>query len=127
MKDRVNIVLTSRADYFAGSVDDEAFKDTYVCFGLREADALCYSMFPDRDLFIVGGGEVYRQAFDADIVDKAVITLVNDDSDGDVDFPELSDDVRYREVFRTTSLRDHPSDLYYRYIVYKRKRNVQQG
>lgn len=119
LKDRVNIVITSQDNYNVKTDNPDLFKDTYVCNSLEEADNLCYSLFPDKELFIIGGGTIYDEAFIKDIVDKAIITLVNDETDGDVYFP-LFDVNKYKVIFKTTSLRDQPTDLYYHYIVYKR-------
>lgn len=120
LKDRVNIIVTTREDYFLDG-DEELYKDTYVCASLEEVDDLCWAYFGDKQLFIIGGGVLYHSAFDEGIIDKAIVTLVNDDTEGDVCFPDLWHDERFKTVFKTTSLSDHPNDLYYRYIVYKKK------
>ena len=88
---------------------------------MNEADELCYAYFSDKELFIIGGGMIYAKAYELGMVDKAIITLVNDDADGDVYFPEIDKDENFKVIFKTTSLRDHPNDTYYRYIFYKRK------
>ena len=87
----------------------------------RGADDLCYSYFSDRELFIIGGGIVYSEAFKLNMVEKVILTVVNDDADGDVFFPDMSQNESFKVIFKTTSLRDHPNDTYYKYVVYKRK------
>lgn len=119
LKDRVNIVITSQKDYNVVNGDPELYKDTYVCNSLEEADSLCYAFFENKELFIIGGGTIYDEAFKMDIVDKAIITLVNDNTEGDVYFPQINED-KYRVIFKTTALRDQPTDMYYLYVVYKR-------
>ena len=94
--------------------------NTFLVNSLQEADDLCYAYFSDKELFIIGGGMIYEKSYELSMIDKAIITLVNDDADGDVYFPELDNDDSFKVIFKTTSLRDHPSDTYYRYIVYKR-------
>ena len=119
LKDRINVVITSEKNYQVETNNPELYSDTYVCNSLEEADNLCYALFPDKELFIIGGGVVYSSAFEYDIVDKIIITLVNDDSNGDVYFP-TSDGKKFRTIFKTTALRDQSNDLYYHYVVYKR-------
>ena len=119
LKGRINIVLTSNENYFVPDADEE-FKDTYVCKNLEEADNLCYSMFPDKELFIIGGAITYELAFRFDMIDKVILTLVNDDKEGDCYFPPFENDEKFRVIFKTLSLRDQPTDTYYHYIVYKK-------
>ncbi|MEM5808275.1 MAG: dihydrofolate reductase, partial [Candidatus Aenigmatarchaeota archaeon] len=42
----------------------------------------------NEDVFIIGGGEIYRQTID--LVDKLYITHVNKKVDGDVFFPKIA-------------------------------------
>lgn len=121
LKNRINIILTTKDDYEITSGDEELYKDTYVCNSFQEVDDLCYAIFHDRELFIIGGGEIYQEAINLGIVDRAILTLVNDDQEGDVYFPDLSKNSDFRVIFKTMSLRDHPGDNYYRYVIYKKK------
>ena len=124
LKDRINIIITKQDDYQVETDFPEIFNDTYVCHSLEEADQLCYAFFSDRELFIIGGGEIYNESFTLGIVDKAILTYVNDDKEGDVKFYDIDNDERYKVIFKTTSLRDQSNDIYYSYVVYKKK-NVQ--
>jgi dihydrofolate reductase len=117
LKDRINIILTTKVDY---EVDSE-FDNVYICHSFEDVDELCDAYFSDKELFVIGGGSVYKQAFDLGIINKAIITLVNDDQDGDVYFHDIANDDRYKIIFKTMSIRDHIDDNYYRYIVYKKK------
>jgi dihydrofolate reductase len=122
LKNRVNIILTSNQDYKINVVDEEEYSDTYICNSISDVDDLCYAYFSDKELFVIGGEAVYNQFFELGAIDKAIVTLVNDDQDGDTHFNWLggeNDD--FKVIFRTTSLRDHTTDTYYRYIVYKKK------
>lgn len=121
LKNRINIVLTSDENYYVESDSPELYDNTYVCNTLEEVDDLCYAYFSDRELFIIGGGLVYEEAYELGIIDKAIVTVVNDGADGDTFFPNLENDENYKVIFRTMSLRDQANDLYYRYVVYKRK------
>ena len=121
LKGRVNIVLTSKEDYGVPDGNEEEYNETFVCNSLKEADDFCYSYYPDRELFVIGGEEIYNQFFDFDLIEKAIVTLVNDDEDGDSHFYWIQDgSTDFRLIFKTASLRDHATDTYYRYLVYKR-------
>lgn len=124
LKNRINIIVTGNSEYSPVNADTwtkEELNNTYLVNSLQEADDLCFAYFADKELFIIGGGQIYSKAYELDMVDKAIITLVNDDAEGDVYFPDFENDDKFKVIFKTMSLRDHPNDTYYRYIVYKRK------
>ena len=124
LKNRINIIVTSNLDYSPLGIENwtkDELNNTFLVNSLNEADELCYAYFSDKELFIIGGGMIYAKAYELGMVDKAIITLVNDDADGDVYFPEIDKDENFKVIFKTTSLRDHPNDTYYRYVFYKRK------
>lgn len=121
---RINIIVTRNTDYTPENVENwsqEDINNTFIVNSLQEADDLCYSYFSDRELFIIGGGTVYTEAFKLNMVEKVILTVVNDDADGDVFFPDMSKNDGFNVIFKTTSLRDHPNDMYYKYVIYKRK------
>ncbi len=51
----------------------------------------------DQEIFIIGGGEIYRQAID--MVDKMYVTEVDQTPEGDTFFPEI-DKTKWRELTR---------------------------
>lgn len=118
---RVNIILTKDPDYKLPVYDNELYDDTYICNSLEEVDDFCYAYFSDKELFVIGGGKIYNEYYQNGLIDKAIVTLVNDDKEGDVLFPDIENDENYKLIFKTMSLRDHPTDTYYRYLVYKKK------
>lgn len=72
---------------------------------LREAGA------EDDEVFVVGGGEVYRQTLDR--ADALELTEVDAEPDGDVFFPEV-DWSRWQETAR----QDHPG---HSFVTYRRR------
>lgn len=50
----------------------------------------------DEEVFIIGGGEIYKQAMP--YVDKLYLTLIHDEKEGDVFFPDYSEFTK--ETFR---------------------------
>tara|TARA_R110002072_G_scaffold266303_1_gene425178 strand:+ start:23289 stop:23795 length:507 start_codon:yes stop_codon:yes gene_type:complete len=84
LANRENLILTRNTSYSA--------EDCVIINNLKECQNL-FSKNEERTLFIIGGGEVYRLAMDADIVDEMIITHVNENYDAATFFPafELCD------------------------------------
>ena len=72
---------------------------------------------PD-EIFIIGGGEIYRQALP--LVDKLYLTLVESDAKGDVFFPDWRKDFT-KETFREERC-DEKTGLKYTWIDLERER-----
>jgi dihydrofolate reductase len=123
LKNRINIIITSQEDYQVApdnwTTDD--INNTYFANSLEDADLLCEAFFSDKELFIIGGGQIYEKAYELGMVNKAIITYVNDESEGDTYLHNYDEDDNYKIIFRTASLRDHALQIYYRYIVYLKK------
>lgn len=71
----------------------------------------------DENPFILGGAEIYRQAFDiADILD---LTLVHNEFDADVFFPEI-DLQNWKEILREDFKSDSANKYDYSFVKYKK-------
>ncbi len=80
---RLNIVLSSRDDYEA--------KGCRVVHSIQEAMSLA-SEHESDEVFIIGGGSVYKQVLDEDIVDRLYLTHIDEEfPEADVLFPEYLD------------------------------------
>jgi dihydrofolate reductase len=80
LRDRVNIVVTRDASYEApGAI---------VCHSLDAALDIARAA-EQKEVFIIGGGQLYAQAFEAKLVDRIYLTTVHAKVDGDVLFPEI--------------------------------------
>jgi dihydrofolate reductase len=69
-------------------------------------------------VFILGGGEIYRQSMD--IADKLIITEVHHEFDGDTYFPEI-DPHKWEEVSREVHKADEKNKYDFAFVQYKRK------
>lgn len=81
LPNRENVVLTRSKSYIA--------EGCAVVHSLEE----CMNLFDDSDertCFIIGGGEIYRLALDAGIVDEMYVTHVNHSYSADTFFPQFS-------------------------------------
>ncbi len=80
LRDRVNIVVTRQAGYAApGAV---------VCGSLEAALAIARDA-GEKEAFIIGGGELYRQALEQGLVQRLYLTTVHTKPEGDVHFPDI--------------------------------------
>lgn len=80
LPDRTNIVLTSGTE--------QLHPDIIQCTSLEEGIEQARKL-DDDEIFIFGGGQVYTQALP--VTDRLYLTVVDDDSPGDVFFPDYSE------------------------------------
>ncbi len=77
-------------------------------------DALQYLSNHEK-VFIIGGGEIYRQTLD--IADELVITEIKKEYEGDVFFPEYRDKIG--TIWKETWREDHDNLSFMRYLRVK--------
>jgi dihydrofolate reductase len=80
LKDRVNIVVTRNAEYKAPGA--------LVMGSLEEALAHAQAA-GEPEAFVIGGGQIYRDAIGKGLVDRLYLTLVHADIAGDTHFPVI--------------------------------------
>lgn len=90
LKDRVNLVVTRDSGYQApGAV---------VVHSLEEA--LRYAKeHGEVEAFIIGGGQIYREAMEKQLIDRLYITRVHAHVEGDTHFPAI-DPTTWSEIMR---------------------------
>jgi len=109
LPNRTHIVITRQHDY-------KVPEGVIVVNSLD--DALDAARF-DNQPYIIGGGEIYRQAIS--IVDKLEITRVHSTfENADTFFPEI-DPTKWSEINRTTHDADEKHAYAFSFITYKRK------
>lgn len=89
LPNRLNVIL-SRDTKWYNPIGDNCV----VCYSVEEV----IEKFKYRDLFIIGGSEIYNQFLQH--ADKIYLTLIDKDFEGDAYFPELDDN--WKEVERET-------------------------
>lgn len=89
---RHNIVVTRNPDYRAPG-----------CTIVRSVDEALRAAGSDAEVFVIGGGEIYRQTLAR--ADRLYLTLVHAEPNGDAYFPEFD-----QAAWRETSRREHPAD-----------------
>lgn len=101
---RKNIVLTRQPDFRA--------EGCLVLHDMRSALEACAG---SDEVFIIGGGELYREALP--LSERIYLTVVHGEFEGDVLFPELPAG-EFREVERLEVRDTIPCD----FVVYERRR-----
>ncbi len=84
LKGRSNIVITKDKDR------DFGFDDVKKFHSLNAAIEYCRNLKNDK-IFIIGGGEIYRQGID--LADEMIISFMDFNADGDVYFPEIDEKI----------------------------------
>ena len=93
---RTSIIVTRSPEYHA--------EGTLVVHSLEEGLAVAGEL-DTEEAFIIGGGEIYRQALENDSVDQIYLTLVHADNEGDTFF-EFPDEEKWQQ----TASELHPAD-----------------
>ena len=102
LKGRLNIVVSKNQSY------KTLFDDVVVESSLDKAIEHCKNINSER-IFIIGGGEIYRQAIT--FVDEMIITFMKFEAEGDVKFPKINDGEWKRD-----KIKDHELFEIFRYL-----------
>jgi dihydrofolate reductase len=70
-----------------------------------------------EEIFIIGGGEIYKQTID--LVDKLYLTIIDKDIPGDTYFPEID----YSQFDMQMTNRSWNKDFEYYFLNLERKKN----
>lgn len=112
LKGRLNIVVTRNADYEAPS----AVVVTSLADALERA-----GQEPVDEVFVIGGGQIFGEALQNDLIDRLYITLIHADIPGDVTFP-LIDAADWIERSRTHHEADERHAHAFSFVVLERRR-----
>ena len=75
---RANIIITRDPNFKAA--------DCVIVHSLDQAIAAAQGQNPDNEIFVIGGGQIFNEAIK--IADKLYLTIINQEAEGDVYFPE---------------------------------------
>jgi len=84
-------------------------------------DAIVVAQKNHKQLYIIGGGEIYKQALK--IADKIEITRVHTNIDGDTFFPKI-DTSSWSLTFEEFHKKDDKHKYDYSFLTYNRKNNI---
>jgi len=94
----------------------ECLDDCITAYSVEDALDKCEE---GKEVFIIGGGSVYRQFLDR--ADKMYITHVHKDFDADTFFPDINPEV-WEVIDREDDNRADEVEFSWSYITYKRKK-----
>lgn len=100
---RQNIILSTQTDY--------KVEGALVFQGINQALAYCENNFEDKEVFIIGGEQIYTHGMK--YVRKIYLTIVNQEFEGDAFFPEF-------EGFKETSREERQEPIPHSYVIYER-------
>ena len=113
LPNRTNIIITR----------DQNFTDDQVVVTNSLDQAIAKAKEINDDYFIIGGGEIYKQALR--IADELYITEVHHEFDGDTYFPEIDEEV-YEEVSREHHHKDEKHLYAYSFVKYIRIKETKE-
>ena len=105
LPNRRNIIITRQQIKIAGCE---------VVNSLQAALDLCRD---HKEVFIVGGAEIYKQAMP--LTDRIYLTIVHENFEADTYFPEISKDI-WKETERTDHEADEKNPLSFSFITLER-------
>ena len=106
LPNRTNIIVTRQTDYKAQGC---------VVVNSVEAALEVAKQNGDSEPFIIGGGQIYKLALEAKMIDKIYLTKVHHSFDGDTFFPELNSD--WKEVSKVENKADEKHSYDYDFIT----------
>jgi dihydrofolate reductase len=110
LPDRTNIVLTRQTD----------FKEEGCIVANSLEDAIIYAKnYNETELFIIGGGQIYKEVLAKDLIDRMYITHVNEEFDGDTFFPVI-DAEKWKKVSEVENPADEKHAHSYTFTVYEK-------
>lgn len=109
LPNRTNIVITRNDNWKA--------EGTLIVHSLIEAIKKAYEL--DNEIFIIGGGQIFKDAIDlADVIE---LTEVYNHLDGEVLFPEINPKI-WNEVSRKNFEKDEKHPFAYSFIRYEKRK-----
>src|SRR3972149_2337934 len=78
LPDRQNIIITRDQNFKA--------EDSDVVHSLEDAQRIAR----DNEVFIIGGGQIFKKALEKKMVDKLYLTIIDGDFEADTFFPDYS-------------------------------------
>ena len=97
LKNRVNVIITRNKNFSAeGCLVVNSIEESIKV--LREKDL--------EEVFIIGGGEIYKRFLEKNLIDRMYITHINESFEGDTFFPKID-----FSSWKSTTIMDHIKDL----------------
>jgi dihydrofolate reductase len=109
LPNRTTVIITRNSNYKAEG-----------CIVVNSIEKAIEVAKEDEHVFVIGGAQIYKQAMEADLVDQLDITLVHQDFEADVFFPEIKTAI-WKEASRENFEADEKNTYNYSFISYKKR------
>lgn len=112
LPNRENVILTKNTAFEASNCS---------VFNSLDAALSAYESDKNRKLFIIGGGQIYKLALDANILEEMFITHIDGDYEADTFFPDFNESDWNKELLMSQSIDErHQHDFkVFRYTLVK--------
>lgn len=111
LPNRINIVITRNKAYQGENI--------IVVETIEKAIALCESNFKDKEWFVIGGRQIYKEFLDRDLIETIYMTQIYDSQDGDTLFPLNKNDLILNWRLFYESLEQIDDGNKYKFAIYK--------
>ena len=108
LPNRTTIIITRNKNYFKDGC--------LIANSLEEAIELAKE---EKEIFIIGGAQIYKETIAKNLADQLDITIVHNEFDADVYFPEINTKV-WKEVLREDFKADEKNDYDYSFVSYQK-------
>jgi len=110
LANRTNIVLTRQTD----------FKEDGCVVAHSLEDAIEHAKNNNEtELFIIGGGQIYKEALEKDLIDKMYVTHVHQEFNGDTFFPEINNE-KWKKVSEINNPINEKHLYTYSFVLYEK-------
>lgn len=116
--DRINVVITTDPHFSV----DASFDNVYIVHSIEDAVELCETLFQNLEWFVIGGQSIYQQFLARDLIDTMYLTIVNDNTEGDVHFPNVyKDKNKWKVFYKSYTQRYRPTETTYIFEILKKR------
>lgn len=103
LPNRINIVLSSK--------DGSEHENVIFVHSINEVIDVCEKNYIDKEWFVIGGGSIYKQFIELNLVGDMFLTIVNDLKECDTYFPNfnsydwVSDEIYYGQFIDNDNIK----------------------
>ena len=109
LPNRENIIITRKENYVAPNcIIQNNIKDALETANKNK----------EEEVFIIGGGEIYKLALEENLVDRIYLTRIHHVFDGDTFFPNLSDE--WKETYKEDFFKDENHKYDFTFYTYEK-------
>lgn len=117
LPNRTTIIICNEENYNPQNNGDNA---VFVADSIPSALSIAETL-DNENVFVVGGASIYTQFIESGLVDEMYLTIVDDETEGDVVFPEISS-TQYQLRYISEPMKDGKGKdaLKYSFAIYQK-------